>query len=474
MLMRNRCVAVLLATVLFVSVRIGRAVAADVDPAEPAADDGRIVVMISLDGLAGYYLDDPKADLPTLRELAREGARAASMKASTPTVTWPNHTTLVTGDNPARHGVVGNNYYDREAHRRVTLISDPTYDKDQIVKVPTIYDLARKAGLRTAAIRWPATRNAKSLQWTIPDVALADLLDQYSTPSLVAECKQAGIWSEGVKDEPTAKGDRRVVPDETCVKIFNLILHDHRPNLALLHLINVDHTEHLYGPRSPEAYAAVHEADGFVRQVRDELQRDFPGKATLLIVSDHGFSAIQHSILPNVILREAGLVKLNKADKVTRKSPVHVIVQGGAALLYINEGEDRPAVVERIKAAFHGVKGIDKVVTPDQLKDYGVADPATDPHAPDMIVFADEGYSFGDTAAGALPFNEKPERKGTHGHDASIPDLHATFIAWGDGIRSGVRLGEVPNIDVAPTIAKLLHIAMPDTDGKPLAEILAE
>ena len=98
--------------------------------APEAASADRVVVMISVDGLAAYYLDDPKAEMPTLRKLAAEGARAAMMKASTPTVTWPNHTTLVTGDNPARHGVVGNNYFDRATGQRVVLISDPVYDKD--------------------------------------------------------------------------------------------------------------------------------------------------------------------------------------------------------------------------------------------------------------------------------------------------------------------------------------------------------
>jgi predicted AlkP superfamily pyrophosphatase or phosphodiesterase len=88
------------------------------------------------------------------------------------------------------------------------------------------------------------------------------------------------------------------------------------------------------------------------------------------------------------------------------------------------------------------------------------------------MLFADEGCTFGDTAAGALTFLEKPERKGTHGHDPALPDLHATFIAWGVGIQSGAQLGEIQNTEVAPTIAAILGIAMPDTDGKPLAAAL--
>ena len=392
------------------------------------------------------------------------------MKASTPTVTWVNHTTLVTGDNPARHGVVGNNYYDRATGKRIQLISDPTFDKDQIVHVPTIYDLAKQAGLKTAGIRWPASRNAKTLDWTVPDVASDDILHKYSTPSLMAELKDAGIWADGVVQDPKDP-TIRIIPDDSCAKEFNYILHTHRPNLALLHLIDVDHIEHLKGPKSAEAYANIKAADQYVRDVWDELKKDFPDKATLIVVSDHGFSPIENGILPNIVLRNAGLIEV-KGTRVVG-GPVQLVIQGGAALVYITDPANRDAIVGKVKEAFKDVDGVSKIVGPDQLKDYGVADPKDDPHAPDMILFAKEGYNFGDTAAGALPFNAKPERKGSHGHEAELPDLHATFVAWGVGIKPGAQLGEIQNIDVAPTIAKLLNIPMPDVDGKPLTAALS-
>src|SRR6476659_6822220 len=102
--------------------------------AVPTPDPDRIVVLMSVDGLANFYMDDPAAEMPTSRKLAAEGAKAASMRASDPTVTWPNHTTLVTGVSPARHGVVGNNYFDRVKNDKVTLIWDPVFDKDEVVK----------------------------------------------------------------------------------------------------------------------------------------------------------------------------------------------------------------------------------------------------------------------------------------------------------------------------------------------------
>jgi predicted AlkP superfamily pyrophosphatase or phosphodiesterase len=429
--------------------------------------------MISVDGLAAYYLDDPKAEMSTIRALAAAGARATMMKASTPTVTWPNHTTLVTGVTPARHGVVGNNYFDRATGKKVTLISDPVFDKDQIVKVPTIYDLAKAAGMKTTAIRWPATRNARTLDWTIPDVGTLELLRKYTTPALLAECEHAGIDIFGGDNAEAGSGTPPPKPtDAVCTRVFNLILHDHHPNLALLHVIDVDHTQHLKGPRSPEAYAAVKAADDQVRQVWEELKRDFPQEATLLVVSDHGFSPIKRMILPNVILRKAGLVETE--GKNGTRGVVQVVVQGGSAMIYVLDDARRSSVIERVKQAFAGVKGVSKLVGPGQLKDYDVADPKDDPHAPDMILFAEEGCTFGDTAAGELPFNEKPERKGSHGHDADLPDLHATFVAWGAGIKAGAQLGEISNISVAPTIAKLLGLSIPKVEGKPLSAAMAD
>lgn len=432
-----------------------------------AADSDRIVVMISVDGLAGYYLDDPKAEMPHIRALAKEGARAASMKAVTPTVTWPNHTTLVTGVAPAKHGVVGNNYFDRESGKRVTLISDPVFDKDQIVKVPTIYDVAKADGLKTAAIRWPATRNAQSLDWTMPDVGTGKLLQQYSTPSLVAECEHAGLTLDQFSKDKAA-GNSREGLDAVYTRAFNLILREHHPNLALLHIINVDHMEHLRGPQSDEAYAAIKENDELVGEVWAELKRDFPGRATLFVVSDHGFSPINRLILPNVILKNAGLLKESEAK---RNGDVYVLPQGGSAFIYIRNEEKRKELLRQVRKAFTGVEGVNKVMGVSQFKKYGVADPKEDPHAPDLILFAGLGYAFGDTAAGALPFQDKPERSGTHGHDPNIPELHATFVAWGEGIKPGSRLGEISNLDVAPTIAKLLGIAY-RADGKVLTKIL--
>jgi predicted AlkP superfamily pyrophosphatase or phosphodiesterase len=434
-------------------------------PERHAASD-RVVVMISVDGLAGYYLDDPKAQMPNIRKLAADGARASSMKAVVPTVTWPNHVTLVTGVTPAKHGVVGNNYFDRATKKPVVLIGDPTFDQGEIVKVPTVYEVAKRAGLRTAAMQWPATRNDKWLDWNMPELKISATLEHYTAPAVIAEMKSWGLWPK--TDTPDGHA---YFSDDSATKAFIKVLQTHRPNLALLHLIDVDHTQHVKGPRTAAAYAAIAGADKLVGEVWGELQKDFPGRATLLVVSDHGFSPVEHVLLPNVVLQRAGLIEV-QGPRVTGGS-VRVVPQGGCAFVYILDPKQRDATVERIHKAFDHENGIDKVVSSDDFAAYGVADPKKDPHAPDMLLFAKEGWSFGDTAAGALPVIEKTEPSGTHGHDPSIPDLHATFVACGAGIQPGTNLGEIHNTDVAPTIAALLGIELRRPDGRALSAALS-
>lgn len=435
----------------------------------PAAE--RIVVLISVDGLAHYYFDDPKAEMPTIRALAAEGARAKMMRVSMPSVTWPNHTTLVTGVNPARHGVIGNNYFSRAKNEVVSLIPDPFFNKEEIVKSPTIYDVAKEAGLKTAAIVWPASRGAKTLDWTVPDVFSNSLWQTYGTASLLAEWKQVGIPYE-MQEEwcKKGKGEDR---DRMYAQMLNHVVRTHRPNVALLHLVEVDHVEHAKGPQSPEAYAAVKFADDRVREVWEELKRSFPGRATLIVSADHGFFPIQQTIQPNVLLRKEGLLKVEGTKLAGGQ--VRALGQGGGCFLYILDQPNREALISRLMNMFKDVEGIDVVIGPKDYKKFGLADPKRDANMADLMLSAKEGYSFSDTAAGDIVVTPKSETvKGTHGYSQFQPKMHAAFVAWGAGIKPRTTIGTISNTDVAPTMAALLGLKIKDADGRVLREILTK
>lgn len=432
-----------------------------------AFDTNGIVVLVSMDGLAAFYFDDPKADMPNLHALAEQGAHAKSMMAVIPTVTWPNHTTLVTGDYPELHGVVGNNYFDREKRAIVTLIQDPVFDKDEIVKVPTIYDVAKAAGLKTAGVHWPATRNAKSLDWQVPATRSMEMQRRYTTPSLLKECAEYGIM---IVDPNVNERQPGEMSDALSTKVFNFVLKKHRPQFAMLHIGNTDHAQHEHGPRTDAVYAACKTEDAQLGEVWKELQTDFPGRATLFVVSDHGFSANDHYISAHGILRELGYEGSTKVHT----NRVECVTQGGSVMLYIMDRAHRKKIASKIRNAFAKQKGVTRVLTASRLKKNGLATPEEDPHAPDVVVLADTGYVFGDTSSGQIPQSEKPERGGSHGQDPLAPDLHATFVAWGVGIKSGVTLGEIKNIDVAPTIARVLQVKLPNAQGKALNAILVK
>src|SRR6266568_8455279 len=150
------------------------------------------VVLITIDGRAAYYLSDPQAPMPALRKLAAEGAVAEELRVSNPTITWPNHTTLVTGVHPEKHSVLFNGMLVRPGPGQPVRI-DGRHDQSELVAVPTLYDQLHLAGFRTAGINWPCTRNSTTLDDNFPDV-----LEQIShiTPRLRDELLAAGILAD--------------------------------------------------------------------------------------------------------------------------------------------------------------------------------------------------------------------------------------------------------------------------------------
>jgi predicted AlkP superfamily pyrophosphatase or phosphodiesterase len=444
------------------------ALSAAVASAEPRAD--RHVVLISVDGLAAYYLNDPKARMPTLRRLAERGASAAGMVCSFPTVTWPNHTTLVTGVSPGRHGVFVNDYVDRKTGEIVRFIPDPVFDKDEIVKVPTVYDLAHKAGLKTAGIIWPATRNAKSLHWTMPDVFADELFRKYSTPSLLEELRAEGIPYEMQETwcKNPAGGVQR---DWMYARATAHVIRRHKPNLTLLHLVEVDHVGHRVGPLTPDAYWACSYADDRVRDVLEAIDAaGLAERTAVLVVSDHGFHAVTKHIHPNVAFRKEGLLKA-EGMKIASKQ-VFAVAQGGSTFVYVLDAGRRDEIIARIRPMLAALEGVQSVIEEKDFPSMGLADRARDPRMADLVLTCRGGYSFTNTHTGDAAVQAVTPR-GTHGHDHRDPRLLATFIAAGAGIKRGATLSSVDNRDVAPTIAELLGLKMDNVEGKVLREILS-
>lgn len=437
--------------------------------AEPVPASERCLILISVDGLAGFYLDDPKAHLPTIRKMAAEGARAEGLVNSFPTVTWPNHTTLVTGVPPGKHGVIGNNYLDRESRDKIALIPDPLFDKDQIVKVPTVYDVAHQAGLTTAGIIWPATRNARTLDFTVPDMFGNDSWEQFGTKPWLAELRELGIPvdSYGGWVKESTGGVQR---DWLYARMTEHLLMNHSPNLILIHLVEVDHVQHRVGPREPDSYWSVSYADSIIQQIQDAAERsEFKGKTTFVICSDHGFFPIENDIRANVLLKQAGLIEI--ADgKTTKKA--FAVAQGGGCMVYLLDVDDKQAWRTKLKSEFAKVEGIQAAFTPEEFAKIGHKTPEQDSRQPDLWLAAESGYSFSESVDGEEIVTPRTSKAGTHGYLPDQLDMLGTLVMWGYGIKPGIKLGKTSSLDVAPTMAELLGVELPGAEGKVLRKAL--
>jgi len=431
----------------------------------PAADRAEHVVMISIDGLPASLLDAPAAPLTTLRRLARTGVVTEGMIPSNPSVTWPNHTTLVTGTRPVDHGVLFNGVMERGGLGLPVRINSRT-DKTELVRIPTLVDALHEQGKTVAGINWPCTRNSPSFTVDFPDSP--DMI-RHTTPQFLKEMIEAGILPENARES----FNKLPVParDDVWTEATCLALRKYKPTLTLLHLLNLDAVHHRFGPETLAGYTAMAYADTRVQRILDVLDETGLRPTTaVFVVSDHGFMGIPKTILPNVLLRKAGLMTV-EIDRIAAAT-VQAVPEGGVAMVYLTRPDTREEDRKKVIELFKNAEGIADILTPNRYPEFGFPQPDEYPQMADLVLVAKDGYGFGGSPLGEQLVIDSKGTLGTHGFLSTNPRMQATFIAQGPGIRSGVKLSVFENTCVAPTIAKLLGIELKSATGKPLEEIL--
>jgi predicted AlkP superfamily pyrophosphatase or phosphodiesterase len=425
-----------------------------------AAKHGPIVVLITIDGFPARALKDPKLPMPTLRKLQQEGAYAQAMQPINPSVTWPNHTTLITGVKASEHHVMANGLITFPRDGSMPEVK-PWTPKDELVHARTLYDALAEKGMSTGQVDWVAIYGAKHVQWAFaeePDVN-SPIAQELIAQGLVTKAQLASF---GDDSSPAWR-------DEIWTDAAIDILTRHTPNLLLFHLLQTDTLQHAYGALSPAAYAAYGYADACIARLIDAARKaGLLDRITFVIASDHGFTDYTHQIHPNVVLVREGLLQMEKGSY---RGSVWIQPEGGEASLYIRDAAKRAALLPRLKAEFENMPGVAAVYTGNQANQLGLPAPGSTDQAPDLYLLAKAGYSFTDGTREPLITNVDPAR-GSHGYLNSEPDMQALFIASGAHVRHGVQLGAISNLRVAPTIAKLLDVSLPAATQAPLTDIL--
>jgi len=448
-----------LAAVLLFTALCGPAKAAPLQPKD------RHIILISLDGFPAWLWRDPSLPAPTLRKLASDGAMAEAMTVSNPSITWINHTTLVTGVNPRRHGVLYNGLLVRQGDDKPPKI-EQWVDKTELVHVPTLYDLGREAGLTSAESDWVAITRAKTVDWSFPELPKADgpVEKELATAGILTP--QQCEWFGG-----SGKGKNIAWRDSMWTQAAIHMLKTHRPNLLMMHLLNTDAIHHMNGPGSFASFTALAYADRLVGDVVQAVKdAGLQDSTTIFVTTDHGFKKVQKVIHPNVVLRKAGYLKA-LTTSVTQ-CDVAAMEEGGLAFVYITNPARRAELLPVLKDLFSKTEGVDKVIDGNDGPTLGMPTPAENQGMGDIILLAKAGYAFKAGVAGDNEIGPSENYVGTHGYINSDPELDGIFIASGAGIKEGVVIPRMANLDVAPTIAKLLGLTIDRPEGRVLDEAL--
>src|ERR671913_1032273 len=426
----------------------------------PGSEGANHVVVISLDGFMASAMFDESVPLPTLRRLAAQGAIARGMRPVNPTVTWANHTSMVTGVTPAKHGVIFNGLLVRAPG--VPPHVEPWRDRSEMVHAPTLYDAAHARGLTTAQVDWVAIWNAPTVTWEFrerPDPQGA----------IVREMIGAGLVSQEVVENFAEKNI--VFRDHVWTAAAAHIIREHRPHLMMFHLLTLDSMQHRYGPGTLAATSAMAHLDGQVAQIALAVeQAGLAARTTFVIVSDHGFKTVRRQIMPNAAFLKAGLLQVTDG-KVT-SARVYLMSEGGTALVYPTVPDADGQLLARAREALTGIEGIDTIIEPSDYASYGLPTPTASDQMGALMLTAKDGYSFSTAATGEVVADAAEGNLGAHGYLSTDPELQALFIASGRGVKAGVTIDSMQTIDLAPTMARLLGLELKDVDGRVLTEIL--
>lgn len=420
------------------------------------------VLLISIDGLRpGDVLDADKRglSLPNLRRFVTQGAHASGVTGVLPTLTYPSHTTLMTGTTPARHGIVANNSFDPTG-----INQGGWYWYTQDIKVPTLWEAATRAGLSTGNIHWPVSVAAKGVTWNLPQIWRtghaddAKLLDALATPGLKAEL-------EAKVGAPYAMGiDESLPGDQLRGRFATALIAAHKPQFLTVYLTALDHEQHAMGPDTQAAKAVLEKIDAIVGDLVAAEMQAHPD-AVIALVSDHGFEATQTAINLYRPFIDAGLITLDKDGKVASWLAMPWISGGSAAIMLAQP--DDGALAVRVKAlldtlAANPANGIIQVADKAQIAAMG-----GNPQASYYINLA-PGYVTDIFPGATAPVVARSPVKGMHGYFPGPANLRATFMIMGKGVAPAKDLGLIDMRAIAPTLAKVMGASLPDADAAAL------
>lgn len=424
------------------------------------------VLLVSVDALKPEFVFEQErlgVKLPNITHYFVENGLTAreGSKSVFPTFTYPCHQSMITGTNPATHGIVNNAIFDPTgAH----LGAWYWFAND---KVKTLWEAAKEGGYCSASVAFPTSVGARGdyvapeFWWDGSEID-SQFIDAVANPQgLILEMeKEIGTYAGGLDlsdggDAQRGKAALWMLKHKLAPQIAE------KPFFLSAYFASFDESAHQNGVYSREAAASLEKIDRMLGDLIKEAEKITGGDLVVCVVSDHGTLDNTHNISPNVLLHEAGLITTDESGNVTSWRAFSQRA-GGTAEIRLADKADREAA--------EILKGIVDCLVSDP--DSGILEAVDNEGArkrggfPDAayVLISKKGYELRDDVDGEY-CRTRLTQKAQHGYNEEFPEMRASFMLTGKGITPG-NLENVRLIDVAPTLAGIMHVTLPDAEGR--------
>jgi hypothetical protein len=373
---------------------------------------GAALLVVSVDGLDQRYLDNPDLKIPNLRRVIKEGESSAGVVGIVPTVTWPSHTTILTGVPAWDHGILSN--------RRPAEAGGDYYWSVNLLKRPTLLDAAAKAGLRTATVTWPVTVDAP-VAFNLPEYFKRRRGGSMDTASICSKASPATLCQDIAARFPSFR--QEWMDDRTRTLATRYLLQNAKADAVFVHLVDLDSEAHDNGPFTIEANAIVERTDELIGDMLQALPKD----GRFVLVSDHGFEMAHKT------------VNLNFAAERGKVSGIET--RGG----FVIAGAAPAAAWLRSLGPDYG---IGREIPPAEIERFA-------PLWKGKFIFEPAPHVW--FGPGTDTLIAKPHETGNHGHWPTR--YRSVYVAWGPGIPPA-RIAEMQMVEIADRLAALLSVKM--------------
>lgn len=429
------------------------------------------MIVISLDCLAAFDFPLIKT-LPNFKRLFDRGSFVRDVETIYPSLTYPCHATIVTGKYPKNHGIVNN-----------TLIQPGVASPDwnwfrSAIKGTTLYDEANKAKLSTAALLWPVTGKAKSIQYNLPEIFANRPWQNQIMVSLLSGTP-GYQWKLNKLFGQIRNGLSQPELDNFVLESTIHTIRTKQPNLMLVHFTDLDTQRHQFGVFSEQATEAIYRHDKRLGRILDTLEENgLYQDTTIVVLGDHAALDENKAVKVNVIFRNQNLITVNSRGKVTEWK-AYCKGCDGSAYIYLKNPHDNNVRDQVENVLYELMKdsknGIEKIITGKVAGEKG-ADPSCT-----YMIEAALGYYFledheGEYIEHVLLENRHLHQKymlASHGYSPEKENYTTFFLISGKGVQQNVEIPFMHLVDIGPTLARMLGLNLGQTDGKIIDQLLS-